>query len=384
MEKKSNNLETVFQSAFKQHVETPSPKVLSRLKYRLWVSDFFSFKMNKPNVVYTTILAGAIIAGFLYFNGNPDASQTDKLLQPSTNETINESSDIIPSDKKANVDKQAINSNKELLAAYFDVTNIKGCAPLQVNFKALSDPSITYAWDFGNGKSSDKHNPSYTYSKPGTYIASLTISNNKGYTDTYSKEIQVFETPVAKAIIDIEKSDNADRKVAFINKSKGSNSHQWSFGDNYTTNIENPAHTYDEYGVYYVKLIASSDNGCRDTTEIKNLFVKNDYQLIFPYTFKPNTSDKGNNGYYESDGAQSAIFYPKNYGAKEYQLSIKTSNGIEVFTTNDIKQGWNGYVLGRIAPGGTYSYTAKGIYPNGESFHIDGKVKIIIEDYFQD
>jgi len=384
MEKKGNNLETVFQSAFKQHVETPSPKVLSRLKFRLWFSDFFSFKMNKPNVVYTTILTGAIVAGFLYFNDNPDARQTDKLPQSSTNETINKSSEIIPSDKKTNVDKQVINSNKEMLAAYFDVTNIKGCAPLQVKFNAQSDPSTTYAWDFGNGENSDKQNPTYTYAKPGTYLAKLTITNNEGNTDSFSKEIQVFETPVAKGIIDIEKSDNADRKVLFVNKSIGSNSHQWSFGDTKIANIENPTHTYDEYGVYHVKLIASSENGCRDTTEIKNLFIKNNYHLIFPYTFKPNTSDRGNNGYYESNGAQSAIFYPKNYGTKEYHLSIKTSNGIEVFSTKNIKQGWNGYVRGRIAPGGVYSYSAKGIYPNGKSFYIEGKVKIIIEDYFQD
>jgi len=384
MEKKGNNLETIFQSAFKQHKETPSPKVLSRLKYKLWVSDFFSFNMNKPNIIYTAILAGTVIAGFLYFNSNTETSQTDKLHQSTSNETIHKPDDVLSSSKNTNVDKKVVNSNKEMLSAYFDVSDIQGCAPLPVKFNAISDPSISYTWDFGNGESSNKHNPSFTYSKPGTYLARLTISNNKGYTDSYSKEIEVFETPVAKGIIDIEKSDMADRKVMFVNKSKGSNSYQWSFGDNKTANIENPSHNYDKYGVYHVQLIASSEKGCQDTTEIKNLFLKNDYQLIFPYTFKPNTSDKGNNGFYESSGAQSAIFYPKNYGAKEYHLSIKTSNGIEVFTTDNIKQGWNGYIRGRIAPGGIYSYTAKGIYPNGKSFHIDGKVKIIIEDYFQD
>jgi len=384
MEKKGNNLETIFQRAFEQHVETPSPKALSRLKYKLWVSDFFSFKMNKPNIVYTAILAGTIITGFLYFNNNPDSSKTEKLPYSSNNETIHKSTDVLAPSKKTNVDKKVINSNKEMLAAYFDVSNIQGCAPLQVKFNAVSDPSINYNWDFGNGESSNKHNPSYTYSKPGTYLAKLTISNNKGYTDSYSKEIQVYEIPVAKGIIDIEKSDMAEKKVLFVNKSKGNNSYKWSFGDNKIATIENPAHKYDEFGVYHVKLIATSENGCKDTTEIKNLFLKNDYQLIFPYTFKPNTTDKGNNGYYESSGAQSAIFYPKNYGALEYHLSIKASNGIEVFTTNNIKQGWNGYVRGRVAPGGIYSYTAKGIYPNGKSFHIEGKVKIIIEDYFQD
>lgn len=384
MEKKGNNLETIFQRAFKQHVETPSPKVLSRLKFKLWVSDFFSFKMKKPNIVYSAIFAGIIIGGILYFKGNHDTNQSGRLSQSTANNAIPNSSEIIPSNKNTDIKKQLINNIPEKTIAYFDVSSNKGCAPLPLEFKALSDPSIKYDWDFGNGDHSDEINPSYTFSKPGTYTVNLTISNNEGYSDTYSQEIQVLESPVANGIIDIEKSDIEDKRVQFVNKSKGSISHQWSFGDNETSIVANPAHTYDEYGVYIVKLIASSENGCSDTVEITNHFLKNNYQLSFPYTFKPNTSDQGNNGYYERGGAQSAIFYPKNYGAKEYHLSIRTSNGIEVFTTNNIKQGWNGYVRGRVAPGGIYSYTAKGIYPNGKSFHIEGKVKIIIEDYFQD
>ena len=88
MEKKGNNLETIFRRAFEQHVETPSPKVLSRLKYKLWVSDFFSFRMNKPNVFYTTIFASAIIAGLLYFKGISDSNQSNKLSQSTTSKAI--------------------------------------------------------------------------------------------------------------------------------------------------------------------------------------------------------------------------------------------------------------------------------------------------------
>ncbi len=383
MEKKANNLETIFQNTFKQHTEAPSSKVLRHLKYRLSVSEFFSFKPNKPNIVYTAILTGAIVTGLLFLKEHTSTSEINDIQSPS--QKMNDKSANTKTQEEEQDTEYAINkSNKNMLSAYFNVTNIKGCAPLEVKFNNRSTRANTYHWNFGNGDGSNQQNPSYTYSQPGLYQAKLTIKNDEGQSDIYSREIQVFETPVADVMIDIENSEIESKEVLFINKSKGSSSYIWNFGDSKITTAANPSHTYENYGVYHVKLIAASKDGCYDTIQLENKFLKNNYQLIFPYTFKPNTTDKGNNGFYERNGAQGSVFYPKNYGAKEYHFSIMASNGIEVFSTNNIKQGWNGYIRGRVAPGGVYSYIANGVYPNGKSFHIKGRVKVMIEDYFQD
>ena len=39
----------------------------------------------------------------------------------------------------------------------------------------------------------------------------------------------------------------------------------WDFGDNRTANIINTSHSYDTFGTYAVRLIATSNFGCKDT-----------------------------------------------------------------------------------------------------------------------
>lgn len=60
-------------------------------------------------------------------------------------------------------------------------TPTSGTAPLMVQFKAnATDPdgdALTYAWDFGDSATSASSNPQHTYSAPGTYVASLSVSD---------------------------------------------------------------------------------------------------------------------------------------------------------------------------------------------------------------
>jgi PKD repeat protein len=60
-----------------------------------------------------------------------------------------------------------------------------GSAPLPIVFSAAGsfDPDgnpLTYAWDFGDGTSSNAMSPSKTYSSPGNYTARLTVTDNLG------------------------------------------------------------------------------------------------------------------------------------------------------------------------------------------------------------
>jgi len=71
-----------------------------------------------------------------------------------------------------------------------------GTAPLQVSFSSAGshdpDGSLTaYAWDFGDGSSSPLANPTHTYTTPGSYTATLTVTDNQGATDSASVAIEV-------------------------------------------------------------------------------------------------------------------------------------------------------------------------------------------------
>ncbi len=53
---------------------------------------------------------------------------------------------------------------------------------------------IFYHWTFDDGTSSDEKNPTHFYSEDGIYKISLTISDNDGASNTFSKSIKIGET----------------------------------------------------------------------------------------------------------------------------------------------------------------------------------------------
>ncbi|MBP6016456.1 MAG: right-handed parallel beta-helix repeat-containing protein [Candidatus Promineofilum sp.] len=77
-----------------------------------------------------------------------------------------------------------------------------GIAPHVVEFdssESFAAATITtYFWEFGDGQTANRANPAYTYTTPGIYTVSLTITDANGLTDKVSKErlIAVVETPV--------------------------------------------------------------------------------------------------------------------------------------------------------------------------------------------
>jgi PKD repeat protein len=75
--------------------------------------------------------------------------------------------------------------------ADFSADVLRGLAPLTVNFQNLSSGQIdTSTWSFGDGSSSSTTNPAHTYSNPGVYAVTLTVSNSGG-TDTLARSAYV-------------------------------------------------------------------------------------------------------------------------------------------------------------------------------------------------
>jgi PKD repeat protein len=76
-----------------------------------------------------------------------------------------------------------------LPVADFSVTTDK----LTANFTDLSlNSPDTFVWNFGDGSGSSEQNPSYTYTKSGTYVINLTVSNSYG-NDSVEYSVTVSE-----------------------------------------------------------------------------------------------------------------------------------------------------------------------------------------------
>jgi PKD repeat protein len=72
----------------------------------------------------------------------------------------------------------------------------EGYIPLTVQFTdtSLNRPTSWY-WDFGDGSTSTKKNPSHTYTIPGTYTISLNVTNNIGSDDEVKTDYITVTTP---------------------------------------------------------------------------------------------------------------------------------------------------------------------------------------------
>jgi glucose/arabinose dehydrogenase len=82
-----------------------------------------------------------------------------------------------------------------------------GSAPLKVTFssKRSTDPEksiVSYQWDFGDGATSSKANPTYTYKENGVYSAKLTVTDSAGATASDSLEIAVGSAPPVAEIVE--------------------------------------------------------------------------------------------------------------------------------------------------------------------------------------
>jgi PKD repeat protein len=163
----------------------------------------------------------------------------------------------------------------------FSAYPTSGIAPLTVNFTDQSDVNPTaWSWDFnGDGiEDSDLQNPSYTYTVPGNYTVSLTItSGSYTFTETKNNYISVNEEVALSANFSAEPTTGtAPLLVYFTDESTGNPTEwEWDFNNDGTIDsyLQNPSYTYTESGTYSVKLKVTGINGSNIKTEYDYITV---------------------------------------------------------------------------------------------------------------
>jgi PKD repeat protein len=160
-----------------------------------------------------------------------------------------------------------------------------------------SGSGLTYSWNFGDGSSSPKENPSHTYSAFGTYTVTLTVSNSSG-SDSLSKQFTFSQptdpptnTPTAsptdtptseptptsdptpttaaavKAKINVSGTDPTYTFDAG-NSSGDINKYEWIFGDGSSDNGQQVTHKYTSNGSFDVTLTVFAP-GSADQDHVK-------------------------------------------------------------------------------------------------------------------
>jgi gliding motility-associated-like protein len=165
--------------------------------------------------------------------------------------------------------------------------DIKGCAPLTVNFKNQSvydteyDEISGYYWNFGDGNTSTSENPVNVFNEIGVFLVSLYFTTEQGCTSsTYYVQAKTGTIQQADFIKDNPDTICASELVRFFDKSEDStliNGWYWSFGDGSYSLRKNPTHLYTDTGLMEVTL-QSYYNGCGDAeTKSDFIYIKGPY-----------------------------------------------------------------------------------------------------------
>lgn len=163
--------------------------------------------------------------------------------------------------------------------------------PMTIHFidQTIGNPT-SWSWNFGDNGTSTLQNPTHTYAQNGTYTVVLTVYCSN-IASSYSSTVVISGgTTSCQAIFTSNPDSSNQYLIHFHDQSTGNpTSFSWNFGDNSSSSLQNPSHTYAQAGTYTVTLIISG-TGCQSTTSnIITVGGSTGCQAIF--TFNPDVAN---------------------------------------------------------------------------------------------
>ena len=165
----------------------------------------------------------------------------------------------------------------------FTFNNVCNLEPIDFA-NTTSGAIIGQNWDFGDGNTSTLTDPTHTYAGTGSYNVTLVVQNNYGCTDSLIQTAMIYAPGTADFTIE-DAEVCAGNSSVFHNASTvgtGALTYEWDFGNSMSSTTANPIIMYDSYGTYDVQLIATTENGCKDTI-IKQVVISPSPVASFTY-----------------------------------------------------------------------------------------------------
>jgi gliding motility-associated-like protein len=135
------------------------------------------------------------------------------------------------------------------------------------NYTLGNDPIVSRVWDFGDGNTTGTLNPVHTYTLPGTYLASQTVTTQTGCSKTITDTIRIYGTPYAQIQGDTIACINELLPLhGALNVPDTAIVFTWNLGNGSNSDVQNPSVRYTAAGNYTVRLETANKLNCKSTT----------------------------------------------------------------------------------------------------------------------
>jgi gliding motility-associated-like protein len=240
------------------------------------------------------------------------------------------------------------------------------CIGTPIDFKEVTDTKagtassiLSWNWDFVFTSSNSK-DPSYLFTKAGTYTVKMFATSDKGCkSNVASKSVIIHPFPEISAGPDINVIDNGQKQI--LATAKGTDLvYSWSPPTYLSaTDVLQPVVVNPIEDIVY-SLKVTGIGGCERTDKVKIFALK---LIDPPNTFTPN-----------GDGIND-VWEIKNLNLyNDCVLEIYSPQGLRVYRTVNYGKPWDGTYNGKPLPTGTYYYV---INTNSERKSIAGYVTLL-------
>ena len=159
-----------------------------------------------------------------------------------------------------------------------DRTVDEGTASFPSAAKSPTGSPLTYAWDFGDGRTSTQPSPGVVFDD-GTHTVTLTVTDATGRTATDSVVLDVRNRPPTMSLtpsapflaglpsrFSVLSHDPGPDALGFV----------WDFGDGGSSTSSGPSveHTFDTAGTYLVTLVVTDDDGASASQAVEVVVVE--------------------------------------------------------------------------------------------------------------
>jgi PKD repeat protein len=135
---------------------------------------------------------------------------------------------------------------------------------------------VSYLWNFGDGSTDDGMVVKHDFRSVGTYVVTLTVTDDRGQSASLSKTVDVAATADPKADFVISPSAPKVGEKVFFNGATSTATagrtivqYDWDFGTGVQASGMLTSHTYTKAGEYTVVLVVTDDAGNKGSTSKK-------------------------------------------------------------------------------------------------------------------